>query len=89
MLIEELVKKENTDTGEGKEEKINNFYGEEKINNAIKYAKELTPLNIFEEMLAKVKPEEHGFSEKRISELREKANSLQGQILMEGTKNIF
>ena len=31
-------------------------------------AKELTPLNIFEEMLAKVKPEEHGFSEKRISE---------------------
>ena len=29
MLIEELVKKENTDTGEGKEEKINNFYGEE------------------------------------------------------------
>ena len=52
-------------------------------------AKELTPLNIFEEMLAKVKPEEHGFSEKRISELREKANSVQGQILMEGTKNIF
>lgn len=52
-------------------------------------AKELTPLNIFEEMLAKVKPEEHGFSEKRISELREKANLLQGQILMEGTKNIF
>ena len=51
-------------------------------------ARELSPINVFEEMLTKVKPEEHGFSEKRISELRKQANLLQGQILMEGTKNI-